>query len=909
MSVAAWKALVKGSRVFIQKIAGGTVTAGRKLALYRSLSQHLAPSARGFPSIVYVLAAFGASTAALAQSPVVTTNAPAADHGAGVAYGAQAHDALIVARRAGRITPTQALQQLKDWLAAPGVLGTLGSLSEAERQRVVSDAIAIAAGDGQFAEAVALGRQQPPAKLSDYALGPLALAARRTHDTALQGETIRAWRARQPAAREPRIHEAFWRLDSGDMAGAKALSDALSKDSQEPARQVEDRVAVLELRAAVARADGQPLQALAAYTEAGALRPERRDIRREADFLLADNGAASTAFEDAEATERAHPGSFSALALSVLQQKALAQRLRWAIEERDQRLGPARVVALDKVLADQDIALARLDAAALRANAGDNNADADAWRALRVNLQSDRLLALVERGHPADAIALYDSLRAAGTDLPFYGLAAAARALAQERRSVDAVPLYEAAVAKGGADLPMPDEIYFGLVYAYQDTGRFEEAEALLTRLEEHTPALMSLTPEAGRPNGQYTDVSGMRALMQLYTDRPAAAQRRFAALTQEAPLNAGYAFGAGLTERLREHPEAALARFEAQAADQPYDTSARVGHVEALLDAGWFGDARQRAESLVADAGDTVEVRDMERKRRALTGARLDVDAEASRGGAAIASREWRIDSRLSSGLINDEWRVFYDQSLGRGNTDIGNANWARGGLGLSWQRGPWLAEGALQHANAGPYRNSVAGRLDYRASDAWRLSATYDGDSKELPWKARVAGIGARETAASVGYVVNEARRFDLQLQRLDFSDGNVRDGLGLGWRERWISTPRFQLETRLEADTGRGRALDTPYFNPSRDASVQATVRAQWLNWKSDDRQFFQAVELGGGSYHQAGFGSGPLWSLRYEHRWNFGQKFTLRYGLSISSHPYDGVRERQRGVFLNLSMPLQ
>jgi len=854
------------------------------------LSQHLASAARGFPSIVCVLA-FGASPA-LAQSLAATP--PAADRGT-VAYGPQAHDALILARRAGRVTPAQALQQLKDWLAAP--------LGEADRQRVASDAIAIATGDSQFAEAAALGRQQSPAKLSDYALGPLALAARRTHDTALQGDTIAVWRARQPASREPRLHEAFWRLDSGDVAGAKAICDALSR---EPARQIEDRVALLELRAAVNRAEGKPLQALAAYTEAGALRPERRDLRRETDFLLADNGAASTAFDDAEAAERANPGSFSALALSTLQQKALAQRLHWAIEERDQRLGPARVVALDRVLADQDVALARLDAAALQA--GTNDADTDAWRALRVRLQSDRMLALVERGRPADAIALYDTLRAAGTDLPFYGLGAAARAFAQERRSVEAVPLYEAAVTKGGADLPMPDDIHFGLVYAYQDTGRFEEAEALLKQIENGTPALLRLTPEAGRPNGQYTDVSGMRALMQLYTDRPALAQQRFATLTQEAPLNAGYAYGAGLTERLREHPEAALARFEAQAADQPYDTSARVGHVEALLDAGWYGNARQRAESLVADAADSAEVRDMERKRRAVVGPRLDVDAEASSGGAAIASHEWRIDSRLSSGLINDEWRVFYDQTLGRGSTDIGNANWARGGIGLNWQRGPWLAEGALQHANAGPYRNSVAGRLDYRASDAWRLSATYDGDSKELPWKARVAGIGARETAASVGYVVNESRRFDLQWQRLDFSDGNVRDGLGLGWRERWISTPRFQLETRLEADTGRGRAMDTPYFNPSRDGSVQLTARAQWLNWKSDDRQFFQAVELAGGGYHQAGFGSGPMWTLRYEHRWNLGPKLTLRYGLSISSHPYDGVRERQRGVFLNLSMPL-
>jgi biofilm PGA synthesis protein PgaA len=888
--------------VFIQKKAGGTVMAGRKRALAGSLSRHLAQAARGFPPIVCVLA-FGTS-AAVAQ-PLVTGTAAAGAPAVAqdtAAYSAQQHDSLIAARREGRVTPAQALQQLKAWLApVQGTQGASGEPGEPERRRIASDAITLAASDGQYAEAVALAHQFPLSSLRDYALGPLAVAARRTRDLPLQGEAVKLWRTRQPDAREPRVHEAYWRLDSGDVAGARALYDTLSQPAP---KQLDDRVSLLELRAALARADKDTLQALGAYTEAGALRPDRADLRREADFLLAQSGAASSAFSDAEAAERARPGSFSPLALSTLQQDALGQQLRWAIRERDQRLGAERVVALDRVLAGQDAALARADAAALKAEP----TEAEAWRALRVRLLSDRLLALVERGRPADAIALYESMRAAGTELPFYGLGAAARAYAQERRSIEAVPLYEAAVAKGGDDVPMPDPLYFGLVYAYQDTGRFDDAEALLQRLEGATPAYLRLAPEARRPNEQYADVAGLRGLITLYGDRHALAQHEFDVLMREAPMNAGYGYGAALTEQLREHPEAAVARFEALAADQPYDISARTGHVSALLDADEYGEARRRAESLVADAPDTAEVRDMERKRRAITGPRLDVGAEASRGGAAIASREWRVDSRLSSGLINDEWRLFYDQSLGRGNTDIGNANWARGGLGLSWQRGPWLAEGALQHSNGGPYQNSVAGRLDYRASDAWRLSATYDGDSKNLPWKARVAGIGARETGASVGYVVNESRRFDLQYQRLDFSDNNVRDGLELGWRERWISTPGFQLETKLTTAAGQGRAVDAPYFNPSSDSSTELGVRAQWLNWKRDDRQFFQAVELSGGSYRQAGFGSGPLWSLRYEHRWELGPKLTLRYGLSISSHPYDGVRERQRGVFLNLSMPL-
>jgi biofilm PGA synthesis protein PgaA len=834
--------------------------------------------------------AFGAS-AALANP--VGIDPPAAAERSVASYDARQHDALIDAQRAGRISAAQALTQLKAWLAMP--------LSDAQRQRAVSDAVMIAVNDRQFAEAVALGREQSPARLHDYALGPLAGAARRMQDLAQQGETVAVWRARLPAARAPRIHEAYWRLDSGDTAGARDIHRALVEPA--PAEDVE-RVAWLELHASIARAEGHPLQALAAYTEIAALQPARRDAQREVAFLMASNGAASAAFDDAEAAERAHPGTFSALALSTLQHQALAQQLRWAVRERDELMGAARVVALDKVLAQQQGALARIDASAPRAEP----ADTEAWRTLRLRLACDRLLALVERGRPSDAIAQYEMLRESGADLPPYALGAAARAFAEERRSAEAVPLFEAAVAAGDANLPVPDPLYLGLAYAYLDTGRFEEADALLTRIEAATPALMRLAPEAGRPNDQYTDINGMRGKLLLYGDRHALAQGRFALLTGEAPLNAEFAAGAGLAERLRDHPEAALARFEALAADQPHDIGARAGHVEALLDAGEFAEARRRAASLEADAPDTAQVRELDRTRRAFTGPRLEVDAEGSTGGGAIADREWRVDSRLSSGLIDDEWRIFYDQSLGRGDTSIGNARWARSGIGLNWQRGRWLAEGAVQRSNAGPYRSSVAGRLDYRAGDAWRLSGTFDGDSKELPWKARVAGIGARETGAALSHVVDEARRFDLQWRRLDFSDGNLRNGLDFTWHERWVSTPRFQLETRLGAGASRSRQQEVPYFSPSSDASAQLTVRAQWLNWKSDDRQFFQAIEASAGRYHQAGFGAGPLWALRYEHKWALGPKLTLRYGLGISSHPYDGVRERQRSVFMNLSMPL-
>ena len=44
-------------------------------------------------------------------------------------------------------------------------------------------------------------------------------------------------------------------------------------------------------------------------------------------------------------------------------------------------------------------------------------------------------------------------------------------------------------------------------------------------------------------------------------------------------------------------------------------------------------------------------------------------------------------------------------------------------------------------------------------------------------------------------------------------------------------------------------------------------------------------------------------------RYEHRWQLGPQAQLRYGVSVGSQPYDGRPEKQRRVYLQLSVPLQ
>ena len=132
--------------------------AGRKRALAGSLSRHLAQAARGFPPIVCVLA-FGTS-AAVAQPLVTGTGAAAAPAVAQdtAPYSAQQHDALIAARREGRVTPAQALQQLKAWLApVQGTQAAPGELGEPERRRIASEAFPISQGAGAIEVTISIG--------------------------------------------------------------------------------------------------------------------------------------------------------------------------------------------------------------------------------------------------------------------------------------------------------------------------------------------------------------------------------------------------------------------------------------------------------------------------------------------------------------------------------------------------------------------------------------------------------------------------------------------------------------------------------------------------------------------------------------------------------------------------------
>ena len=814
-----------------------------------------------------------------------------------VSYNTTRHDALVASAQLGHMAPPKVLEQLTAWLQEP--------LLKTERLRVLADSVVFAKQAGRSQDALFFSRQGPINALPDYALSDVIGAARAMHDLDAQGEAVRTLRNRHPNDWQPKIQGILWQIDAGQTDAAQAALNQLATSITAPT--TAQRIALLELGGALAETKNDPFAALASYNRILHLDPQHRYASRANSLLLAAQGGSTAALAAAQAANTAHLDVFSKLELAELNQKALGERLRWAVRERDIYATSERWHSLDAVLLDLKNQIEFAQAEQIQAAPGTPVA---AWQALQQRLLFDQLYALFERGRSKEAVVLYQRLQAEGIQLPSYALSAAAGAYAHERRSDLAVPLYTTVLQKAGTASSLTPGERRSIVFAYVDTGRFEQAEALLGVLESQIQPTLRLAPELGRPNPEYSDIRALRALFTLYTNRPAAAEQDFALLSSRAPFNAEFRSGQALTARLRQQPESAIAHYETLLTDHPDNVNVQSGYAEALLDTGEINQAVSLISELALLYPESRSVGAAVRARDAVMAPRLDVSVGASRDGGALANSEWLSDSRLTSAWFGaNEWRAFYHQVTGSANTNAGSTRRVRGGVGLEWHKGPWQWQGELHQAGSGPYRTGLALALDYRLSDSLRMSAQIDTNSNRVPWKALAAGIGAREAAAGAAYIVNESRRFDGQLRRLDYSDGNLRNSADVGWRESLLTGPRFQLEGRINVEAAKNSRLGTPYFNPSREAAVQVGGRAQYLSWKRDDRSFVQVLNVGAGRYWQAGFGSGPLWNLRYEHEWVFGPALQLSYGVGLSSHTYDGQKEYGRQTFIRFSVPLK
>ena len=631
---------------------------------------------------------------------------------------------------------------------------------------------------------------------------------------------------------------------------------------------------------------------------------------------LRDNKAWLTALDLIESLSARHPDNNDLYALRVHTLTELGARQKaWQLyRERPQLFSAdeAQRIELDRLAAlinastyyaetpmDARTSTAEADAAIddyLKRNKLDHDT-------LPPRLRNDRILLLNETKRYRDVVAEYERMRGTGQPVPGYVAAEVADSLMALRRPDDALNLTRIATE---AD---PTNANWGIqqAYAFSESEQFTPAlHALDRHVAANAPWLRTANARQPYPNWKRYDTELNRTLIASYAEDLPGAQQSLETMLAEAPNNSALHVAIGGVYARRGWQERALEQYRIATTLDPRSTSARIGQAESLIALRQDDLASPLLAVLNHDDPDSAQVQQANREWALHRGWQWQVETESSASSgngsqSPLGARDARHAFAIESPLIDDRWRVSaaaFDSSAEFGGSTIHDRR-NQVGVHYAYDRLDWRA--AVNRSVDALDSTGLSLDLGWRFNDTLSGSISARRHDPEASLQARAAGIQADSLAASLAWSRNERSTLSVGAQNSHYDDGNRRASATLRYDHRLLTRPHLFLNGSASLYTSRNSRDDAPYFNPSRDGSVDYTLSIDHLAWRRYERHFRHRLSIGVGQYWQADFGSAWIPTLQYEHEWRFALGRTLNYGLRWSQPVYDGNREQHFGLY--------
>ena len=162
-----------------------------------------------------------------------------------------------------------------------------------------------------------------------------------------------------------------------------------------------------------------------------------------------------------------------------------------------------------------------------------------------------------------------------------------------------------------------------------------------------------------------------------------------------------------------------------------------------------------------------------------------------------------------------------------------------------------------------------------------------------------------GVRHPSVQQSGVPCVQRRAAASLSPSHFSDGNDRVEALLTGREGLYSSSHVQVDLGLEVGASRNSKQDTVYFNPRSDFSVLPIVNVNHVLYHRYETQWSQQFQVGAGTYSQRDYSTGGVGLIGYGQRLRWNDVLDVGANLSLISRPYDGARERDLRLLVDLT----
>jgi poly-beta-1,6 N-acetyl-D-glucosamine export porin PgaA len=618
-------------------------------------------------------------------------------------------------------------------------------------------------------------------------------------------------------------------------------------------------------------------------------------------FGLAASGGAVQALEEA----KARPDAFSAVDIAQLEELKIRQQVRGGRDKSRSMTSTDRFDGLDNALKAADDLDKRMPAT-------------PEYTPVRTALAGDRTVALAARGDMKQAVATFETIPS-NAEISVDALAAVGDAYLYLSEPAKANAVYLRALQQATASptdratrgfqygaRTRPIELREGVFWSYVDQGRAPEAKQVLDDMEKSLPPAKQVT-NVGPGESDYLRYYRLRAQYLIFTGHVDEGIAALEQLEKEVPFNAEIRAAHADAVSGQAHPRQAIAMYRASLTDHPDSVEMLSGLGRASLAADDYASAKSVDQTLGDTFPDSGAVRGFKRDYKAYRSPVFTTDLSYEHGNSALADNSFTSDSYVYSPPFGDNWRVFSHTFFGYAQTDGGNIKRTRTGIGGDYRHGPLTVQAEATRSFGTDGRTGGRGSIAYALNDYWTVSAGLDSNDNSLPWKAYAAHIWGRSANASVVYRQNDRREVKLSYGVSRYSDSNFHQEIAATATQRVYTSARQLVNVSLDLGTDSNTRRDAPYYSPGRDYAAAATVMHQMMLWKKGDMGLQQRISVSGGIYNERGFGSSPLWSARLEHAWTFKHDITLSYGIEVSSHAYDGQRERSETGFMSVNLP--
>ena len=787
-----------------------------------------------------------------------------------------AYDALIVQARNGNFSPALAqLRQLSAERQTPGQ---------------VSDHLVIAGWAGQDAEVLQVYEAQGKNRnLSAQALATVARTYRNQKQWTQAEVVYRRALLREPNNVDLQLGLALTQADGGQ------ASEAVQRTRALVAAKPDDPNRRMALGYALARA-GLNYDALFEFDQAFIRAGDKPDVARE--YIVALQKARLP--EPALRLSAKRPGLLDAVTQRRLEGDLAAERVRMA--EFATRTEQERYVIADRALQDYDQLLGRWTP--------DPSAHDDVliWRI-------DRLGALKARARMADVIREYETLKGAGVQLPTYAVRWVAAAYLDQREPEKAEPLYRQALSAADADPADHVEDSTALFYALLESDKVMEARDVANNLaNQEKPRVELKGLPIGDPNDSWMDAQQLAAQAGTYGGDLPGSEAALEALVAKAPGNVSLRVAQADMYRARDWPRRAEGTLKETETQTPRDIALEVSQAYTAMDLQEWRQMQALTDDVLARNPDNRQVQRLSRLRDVHDMAELRVEAYAGKSygggnndvGAVAGSRDWGIESVLYSPPIDEDWRVFAGVGYATADFSEGTGQHRFQRVGVERRTRDMTLEAEVSNHSYGfGSKQGAALSMTRDINDNWQYGASLGYLLATTPLRALNADITANGGSGFIRWRANESREWKLSLSPSHFSDGNDRVEALLTGREGLYSSPHVQVDLGLEVGASRNSKQDTVYFNPRSDFSVLPTVSVNHVLYHRYETQWSQQFQVGVGTYSQRDYSTGGVGLIGYGQRIRWHDVLEVGANLSLISRPYDGNRERDLRLLVDLT----